>query len=200
MIQNHIWISIYIFTHTYIYLMMFCDLTRRNYVHGCVRWRPDKSPRYMTDSTPRRLAQWNPCPLHYTVSHLIDYAIEALTKIKVWMTHSMGWRQSGDLRVGIKVNLALAVTVFFMIWSMTHTSLQWRDNERDGVSNHRCLDCLINRLLRRRLQKTSKFRVTGFCEETLLMDFPHKGQVMRKSFHLMTSSWIDCISYSHCCR
>ena len=39
-----------------------------------------------------------------------------------------------------------------------------RHNERDGVSNHRRLDCLLNRLLRRRLKKTLKLRVTGLCE------------------------------------
>ena len=27
------------------------------------------------------------------------------------------------------------------------SSLQWRHNERDGVSNHRCLDGLLSRLL-----------------------------------------------------
>ena len=43
-------------------------------------------------------------------------------------------------------------------------SLQWRHNERDGVSNHRCLDGLLNRLFRRRSKKTSKLRVTGLCE------------------------------------
>ena len=44
--------------------------------------------------------------------------------------------------------------------------LQWRHNERDGVpSNHRRLDCLLNRLFRRRSKKTSKLRVTGLCEE-----------------------------------
>ena len=26
-------------------------------------------------------------------------------------------------------------------------SLQWRHNERDGVPNHRCLDCLLNRFI-----------------------------------------------------
>ena len=30
-----------------------------------------------------------------------------------------------------------------------HESLQWRNNERDGVSNHRRLDCLLNCLFRR---------------------------------------------------
>ena len=39
-------------------------------------------------------------------------------------------------------------------------ALQWRHNERHGVLNRRCLDCLLNRLFRR----TSKLRVTGLCE------------------------------------
>ena len=44
-------------------------------------------------------------------------------------------------------------------------SLQWRHNERDGVSNHQPHDCLLNRLFKaRRLKKTSKLRVTGLCE------------------------------------
>ena len=42
-------------------------------------------------------------------------------------------------------------------------ALHWRHRERHGVSNHRRIDCLFNRLLRRR-QKKSKFRVTGLCE------------------------------------
>ena len=43
-------------------------------------------------------------------------------------------------------------------------SLQWRNNERDDVSNYRRLDCLLNHLLRPRSRKTSKLRVTGLCE------------------------------------
>ena len=42
--------------------------------------------------------------------------------------------------------------------------LQWRHNGRDGVSNQRRLDCLLNRLFRRRSKKTSKFCVTGLYE------------------------------------
>ena len=42
-------------------------------------------------------------------------------------------------------------------------ALQWRHNERDGVSNHQSRDCLLNRLFRRRSKKTSKLRVTGLC-------------------------------------
>ena len=40
-------------------------------------------------------------------------------------------------------------------------SLQWRQNERDGVLNHRRPDCFPNRLFRRRSKKTSKLRITG---------------------------------------
>ena len=40
----------------------------------------------------------------------------------------------------------------------------WRHNERDGVSNPRRLDCLLNRLFRRRSKKTSKLCVTCLCE------------------------------------
>ena len=42
--------------------------------------------------------------------------------------------------------------------------LQWRHNERDGVSNHRHLDGSPNRLFRRKSKTTSKLRVTGLCE------------------------------------
>ena len=43
-------------------------------------------------------------------------------------------------------------------------SLQWRHNERDGVSNQQRIDCLLNLLFRRRSKKTSKLHVTGLCE------------------------------------
>ena len=43
------------------------------------------------------------------------------------------------------------------------SSLQWRHNGRDGVSNQRPHDCLLNRLFGRRSKKTSKLRVTGLC-------------------------------------
>ena len=41
--------------------------------------------------------------------------------------------------------------------------LQWRHNERNGVSNHQPHECLLNRLFRRRSKKPSKLRVTGLC-------------------------------------
>ena len=44
---------------------------------------------------------------------------------------------------------------------LTSTS-QWRHDECVGVSNHRRVDCLLNRLFRRRSKKTSKLHITGF--------------------------------------
>ena len=50
------------------------------------------------------------------------------------------------------------------IWDRVHTShpsttLRWRHNERNGVSNHQPHDCFLNS--RRRSKKTSKLRVAG---------------------------------------
>ena len=43
------------------------------------------------------------------------------------------------------------------------TSLHWRHNGHDGISNHQPHHCLLNRLFGRRSKKTSKLRVTGLC-------------------------------------
>ena len=47
---------------------------------------------------------------------------------------------------------------------MPTSPLQWRHNGRNGVSNHRRLDCSTNRLFWRRSKKTPKLSVTGLCE------------------------------------
>ena len=60
------------------------------------------------------------------------------------------------------------------------TSLLWRHNRRNGVSNHQPHDCLLNRLFRRRSKKTSKPRITGLLRWPV--NSPHKWPVMRKMF------------------
>ena len=54
------------------------------------------------------------------------------------------------------------------------STLQWRHNEHDGVSNHQPYDRLLNPLFRRRSEKTSKLRVTGLCVGNSLVtgEFP----------------------------
>ena len=66
---------------------------------------------------------------------------------------------------------ALAVVWYFiMLCKDYHTgnkhssTLQWRHNGRDGISNHQPRDCLLNRLFWYRSKKISKFHVTGLCE------------------------------------
>ena len=63
-------------------------------------------------------------------------------------------------------------------------SLQWHHNERDGVSNHRHLDGLLNRLSRRRSKTVSKLRVTSFARgiHQWPVNSPYKGPVTRKIF------------------
>ena len=56
------------------------------------------------------------------------------------------------------LDTALHLPVYF-----TNFALPWRHNKRDGVSNHRRLDRLLNRLFRRRSKKTPKLRVAGLC-------------------------------------
>ena len=59
--------------------------------------------------------------------------------------------------------------IILQVWFSTHfyhyqkQALYWHHNERDGVSNHRRLDCLVSRLFRHGSNKTSKL-VTGLCK------------------------------------
>ena len=65
--------------------------------------------------------------------------------------------------------LFFEISEFFLMQkfvSISWHSLQWRHNGRDSVSNHQLHDCLLSRLFRHRLKKTSKLRVTGLCEFT----------------------------------
>ena len=67
------------------------------------------------------------------------------------------------------LTILLAVKVLMLITYCSKElikafTLQWRYNERDGVSNHRRLDCLLHRLFGLRLKKTSKLRVTGLYD------------------------------------
>ena len=54
--------------------------------------------------------------------------------------------------------------LFYLIYRSYVIQLEWRHNERNGVSNDRRLVRLLNRLLKRRLKIASKLRVTGLCE------------------------------------
>ena len=62
-----------------------------------------------------------------------------------------------------KYTHCLRVVVLFFGMLPVDSTLQWRHNGRDSVSNHQPHDCLLNRLFRCRSKKTSKLRVTCLC-------------------------------------
>ena len=60
--------------------------------------------------------------------------------------------------------------IYIYIYMLCHAccnviliALQWRHDERDGVSNHHRLHCLSNCWFGVRTKETSKLRVTGLC-------------------------------------
>ena len=74
-------------------------------------------------------------------------------------------------------------------------TLQWRHNDRDGVSNHRRLDYLLSRLFRRRSKKHQSSASLAFMRSIYppgSVDSSHKGTLTRKIVHLMRSSWKFC--------
>ena len=96
-----------------------------------------------------------------------------------------------------------------LIWRCHFTStwnpmlilpLQWRHNERDGISNHLPHDCLLNRYSKHRSKKTSKFCVTGLCAWNSLVtsEFPAQraSNAENVSFDdviMQSSCFCDCI-------
>ena len=75
-------------------------------------------------------------------------------------------------------------TRVYRVYIKLSSSLHWRHNDHDGVSNHQPHDFLHNRLFRRRSKKTSKLCVTGLCvgNSPGPIISPHKGPVTRKMF------------------
>ena len=68
--------------------------------------------------------------------------------------------------------------------AMITTPLQWHHNEYNGISNHGCLGCLLNRFSdadqRKHQSSASQAFVRGI--HWWLVDSPHKGPVMQKMF------------------
>ena len=92
------------------------------------------------------------------------------------------WLQIRDMKL-VDVLMYLLICSIMLLLPIGHidyiafifsSTLQWRHNEWDGVSNHQRHDCLLNRLFRHRSNKTSKLRVTGLCEgiHRWLCEFP----------------------------
>ena len=73
----------------------------------------------------------------------------------------MGRQQKYHFRAPCSIHCHISVKNRKPGYLIPKSTLQWRHNERDGVSNHWRLYCLFNRLFRRIYKKTSKLRVIG---------------------------------------
>ena len=89
-----------------------------------------------------------------------------------------------DITVVKMYNVTIDRTVLYIA---SISSLQWRYKERDGVSHHRRLPCLFNRLFGCKSKKASKLRATDLCEgnSPVTGEFPSQ----RSS---NAEEWVDC--------
>ena len=80
--------------------------------------------------------------------------------------------------------------------------LQWRHNERGGVSNHRGLDWLLDRLLGCKSKKTLKLCVTGLYERNLPVtgEFPAQRAINAESVSIWWCHhwWVHHIQMACC--
>ena len=128
-----------------------------------------------------RLEMISECWHTWTISHLMQskFCISIMTRLdKGLLHHVWPFKSQGPWQITMHTimhilsakhsccHIRCCNTILFntIVQTTWHVTLQWRHNEGDGVSNHRRLDCLLNRLIRHRSKKTSKIHVTGFCE------------------------------------
>ena len=76
----------------------------------------------------------------------------------------------------------MSVLLLLKFCQVPQEPLQWRHNEYDGVSNHQRIDCLLNRLFRRRSKKHQSSASLAFVRgiHRWPVKSPHKGPVTRK--------------------
>ena len=105
--------------------------------------------------------------------------------VNMWSTYPSGPKD--DQASGIMTLSPHSVSLFAL-------SLHWRQIEHDGVSNHQCLDCLLNHLFKCRQKNKSNSASLVFVR-----GIPHtKGKYSRKFFHLMLLPWFDFIYIRIC--
>ena len=102
--------------------------------------------------------------LYFFVTHHLSFISSTLSSCRLACNSSRsvekGWQKLSDM---FKTNWSKLWGNMSGSWHLTWATLQWRHNERDGVSNHQPHDCLFSWLFRRKSKKISKLRVTGLC-------------------------------------
>ena len=119
---------------------------------------------------------------HKTLNSLIQMLIwYAVVFVLTWLprnpTHKIIYNHARSVSPYLKV-----VLVFFLFFCSVSrqrkVALQWRDDGREGVSNHQPRECLPNRLFRHRSKKTSKLPVTGLCAMNSLVTGQFPAQMV----------------------
>ena len=98
--------------------------------------------------------------------------LDVLQYVRNWATAPLHRLRIKNLSAEHKIPFLSATVIYHdnVCWA----PLQRLHNERDGVSDQQPHDCLLNRLFRRRSNKTSNLRVAGLCEgnSTVTGEFP----------------------------
>ena len=127
------------------YVLLSLSVIKVHYGHFSINHFLTLNVRYFSHS--------NSCVINIRISY---YILLQWKKTK-WSNNTV--LQKYSLKLTIIANAFLEYIVI-QIWCW---AWHWRHNESNGVSNHRRLDCLPNRLFRRRSKKTSKLRIPGLC-------------------------------------
>ena len=102
-------------------------------------------------------------------------------------THTLTDTQTGAMTIPEGQNWPRVKTICTHPTNLCHNStLKWRHNERDAVSNHQPHNCLFNRLFKAQIKENIKGgRYWPLCGEFTGHRWilrTHKGQVTRKMF------------------
>ena len=127
-----------------------------------------------------------------TYRYLLHIHFKAtFTCIPVKLPWSLMDFQWGSPKYPGQGNLTSILCILVSLLLITAPPLQWRHNERDGISNHQPNDCLLNCLFKAQIKENIKAprHWPLYAEFTDNRWIPRtKGQLCEKCFHLMTSS------------
>ena len=122
--------------------------------------------------------------MELAICHSVCWTLHFLVIEHDWLKHSLKGYASALLDLKLDIN-DCSVNMF-----LSGLSLQWRHNDRDGVSNYQPHDCLLNRLFRHWWKRHQSSASLAFVRgiHRWPVNSPYKGPVTRKMHPLMTSS------------
>ena len=132
------------------------------------------------------MARW------YSAQKFINYPHECVEACLLIMRTDCPWDFNATCRYWLDLidRLDITATILFMFVilevprDLSIFPLQWRHNERDGVSNHQPHDCLLNRLFGDRSKKNHNSALLAFVRgiHRSPVNSPHKEPVTPKRF------------------